>query len=266
MNKAYISALLRTLKLIYIIDYLRFYYQRFKSRKINQSFKKNNPGLVLPPDYIIYESFNCNYEVFYTQSVDTAKWVISFFEKYTELRQKKILDWGCGPARVIRHFPGLLNEGCEFFGTDYNKRSIDWCKKNIPGVQFTLNGIAPPLAYEDSYFDLIYSISVLTHLSAEMHQRWFNELYRVCKQGGIMYLTTQGDAFKTKLTKAEIKRFEAGELVIRSKTKEGHRTFSAFQPEGYMKKLLLGVEILEHVKRKPDNNNIHQDIWIIRKL
>lgn len=244
---------------------MRFYHRRFKNRKINRAFKKNNPEVVLPPDYIIYESFDINYAAYYNQSVDSAKWLISFFKRYIDLKKIRILDWGCGPGRVIRHFPDLINNNCDFFGTDYNKISIDWCKKNIPNVQFSLNKLEPPLEYDDRFFDIIYGLSVLTHLLEKMHYLWFKELCRVIKQGGIIYLTTQGEAFRLKLTLKEIEKFDKGEIVVRSKTKEGHRTFSAFQPERFMYNLFSEVEILEHIKRKPDNKFITQEIWIIKK-
>ena len=266
MNKAYISAFLRKLGLIRLMDRLGFVLQKIKYRRANNAFRKANPDVCLPPDYIIYESFSLNYEAYYNQSKGTAERLTGFFEKHIDLSKVRILDWGCGPGRVIRHFPGLLAEGCGFFATDYNRVSIDWCKEHIPGVQFSVNQLAPPMDYQDGFFDIVYGISVLTHLSEELHHAWFEELCRVCKPGGIMYLTTQGEAFKARLTTPEVARFERGELVVRSKTREGHRTFSAFQPEGFMRKMMQGVEVLEHVSREPEGNYIPQDIWIIKKL
>lgn len=80
-----------------------------------------------------------------------------------------------------------------------------------------------------------------------------------------MYLTTAGKSFLFKLTEKEKIRFNNGELIIRSKTKEGHRTYSAFHPEGFMQKLFSRCQVLEHIERTAKDHNTPQDIWILQK-
>ena len=46
-----------------------------------------------------------------------------------------------------------------------------------------------------------------------------------------MFLTTQGDNFRVKLTDLELNKYNNDELVVRGKVKEGHRTYSAFHPK-----------------------------------
>jgi ubiquinone/menaquinone biosynthesis C-methylase UbiE len=246
-------------------DYLHFVYQKMKNQSSNRSFKLNNPNVVLPPDYMIYESFQMNYDNYYNDSLDTANWLRSYFEKHIQLKNIKILEWGCGPARIIRHLPKLLDSSCEVFGSDYNSKTIDWCRKNIPGVKFSKNNLQPPLEFQNNFFDIIYATSVFTHLSEEMHHAWMNELKRVCKLNGIIFLTTHGNNCKSKLTADELKLFESGKLVVRGNVKEGHRTFAAYQPPQFMRKLFKDVEILEHVTREPKGKYIPQDVWIVRK-
>ncbi|MBK9098924.1 MAG: class I SAM-dependent methyltransferase [bacterium] len=265
MNKTNITTLLRKLRLMHQSDYLNFIFQKFKNRKINQTFKEKNPDVVLPPDYMIYESFQMNYDNYYNDSLDTAKWLIDYFEKHIELKNVKILEWGCGPARIIRHLPNLLDKSCEIYGSDYNSNTIEWCKKYIPGIHFLRNKLEPLLEFQSNFFEVIYATSVFTHLSEEMHHAWMNELKRVCKPNGIIFLTTHGENCKPKLTSEELKIFEAGKLVVRGNVKEGHRTFAAYQPPVFMKSLFKDFEILEHETREPEGNYIPQDIWIVRK-
>ena len=81
-----------------------------------------------------------------------------------------------------------------------------------------------------------------------------------------MYLTTQGDNFKVKLIDAELKKYNDNQLIIRGNVKEGHRTYSAFHPKGFMEKLFYNVTILEHVETRPEKGKwLPQDIWIIKK-
>lgn len=265
MFKSKLTILLRKLRLMHLADRLNFFYQKFKNRKSNKLFKAKNLDVLLPPDYMIYESFRMNYENYYNDSVNTAKWLIDYLEKHIELKKVKILEWGCGPARIIRHLPKLLDSSCEIFGSDYNSKTIEWCQKNIPGIHFSKNNLQPTLEFRNNFFDIIYATSVFTHLSEEMHYAWMNELKRVCKPNGIIFLTTHGVNCRHKLTSEELKIFETGNLVVRGNAKEGHRTFAAYQPPEFMRKLFSEMEILEHVTREPEGNYIPQDVWIVRK-
>lgn len=267
MKKGQISNSLRALRLIFFADYIRFYIEKFKNRKANKNFKLKNPDIKLPPDYLIYESFQLDYQKYYFDSIEAAKSLSEHFKKHIELEGKRILDWGCGPGRIIRHLPDITNHSCEYFGTDYNKNSIDWCSKNLKGIQFNRNTVEAKLPYKDNFMDVIYGISIFTHLSEQKHYDWYNELYRVLKPNGIMYLTTQGDNYKVKLTELELKEYNANQLVVRGNVKEGHRTYSAFHPPAFMHDLFKNVEILEHIERKvAEGMWLPQDIWIIKKV
>jgi SAM-dependent methyltransferase len=266
MIKEKISQLLRRTGLLYSSDKIRFYLELFKNRKINRKFRADNPTIALPPDYLIYESFQINYHKYYTESINAAKWLHDHFANYLNLERKKILDWGCGPGRIIRHLPQIINNDCEYFGTDYNSESIEWCSKNLPGINFQKNSLTPHLPYPNEHFDIIYGISIFTHLSEQMHHDWYFELCRVLKPGGIMLMTTQGDNFKIKLTPYELIKYNSGVIVIRGNVKEGHRTFSAFQPKQFMRKLFSNVEILDHIETIPEKGRwLPQDVWIVKK-
>jgi SAM-dependent methyltransferase len=101
---------------------------------------------------------------------------------------EQILDWGCGCGRVLQHFSGLNNQ---MHGVDINQDGIDWCIKNISS-NFSVSKLDPPLPFEASYFDAIYGVSILTHLSTEDQRRWIEELIRVTRPGGIIVLSYHG--------------------------------------------------------------------------
>lgn len=266
MNRAHLSNLLRKFRLIFFTDQIRYYIEKYKNKKVNDAFKQQYPEIVLPPDYLIYEAFQLNYQKYYWDSRETAEWLKNHFEKHIILKNLNILDWGCGPGRIIRHLPEVIGNDCTYFGTDYNEKTIEWCSKHLQDIQINKNTLAAKLPYKDNFFDVIYGISIFTHLSEQMHFDWYAELYRVLKQGGIMLLTTQGNNFKAKLSDSEVKIFNNNALVVRGKVKEGHRTFSAFQPKGFMLDLFANGEVLEHIELKPGNGKIlPQDVWIVRK-
>jgi ubiquinone/menaquinone biosynthesis C-methylase UbiE len=266
MKKSQVSNFLRQFGLIYLTDKIRFYQQKIANRTLNSEFKANHPEVKLPPDYLMYESFQMNYNKYYNGGLKMAHWLISYIEKHIELKNRSILDWGCGPGRIVRHMPALIGNNCQVYGTDYNSKSIDWCSKNLPQIKFNKNELTAHLPYKSDSMDVIYGISIFTHLSEQMHFDWFNELHRVLKPNGIMLLSMQGDNFKVKLSDAELTDYNQGKLVIRGNVKEGHRTYSAFHPKPFVEKLFSSTDVLEHVVQTSESSDwVPQDLWIVRK-
>lgn len=70
----------------------------------------------------------------------------------------RLLDFGCGSARVLRWFQDVLPQ-TELHGCDVNREAIDWCNANAPFAKFILNEKDPPLPYPSGYFDFIYGVS-----------------------------------------------------------------------------------------------------------
>jgi cyclopropane fatty-acyl-phospholipid synthase-like methyltransferase len=160
--------------------------------------------------------------------------------------------------------PSVMGQDHEFHATDYNLNSINWCKENLKGIHFNHNSLKADLPYADDFFDVIYGISILTHLSEKLHYDWVKELKRILKPDGIMILTTQGDNYKVKLTENELRQYLSGNLIIRARVKEGHRTYSAFHPKSFMHQLFKGTTILAHIESTPDKSKrLPQDIWIV---
>jgi len=265
MKTSILSSILRNTGMIYAFDHLRFQYLLRKNSAKNTAFLKENPAVVLPPDYLMYESFQLDYRKYYVDSRDTANWLCGLLQAHGLPANAAILDWGCGPGRIIRHLPSLLPVTTEFTGTDYNETTVEWCQNKLPGIRFFKNKLSPPLAFEPASFDAIYGISIFTHLSEAMHLAWSQELQRVLKPGGLLLLTAQGNAFAIKLLEHERKEFQKGKLVVRGKVKEGHRTYSAFQPPEYFRNLFKDLDVLEHQERTTDPNTPQQDVWIFRK-
>jgi SAM-dependent methyltransferase len=103
-----------------------------------------------------------------------------------------VLDFGCGSGRVIRHLPGHL-PGARLHGSDVDADAIGWAQHNLPGIQFSVNPYRPPLPFEDDSFDLVYSISVFTHLNEQYQDDWLREIARVVRPGGLALLTVHGE-------------------------------------------------------------------------
>ena len=107
--------------------------------------------------------------------------------------RSNILDFGCGCGRIISWFQDL-HPNSKFYGTDIDSEAITWCQENLSHLgHFSVNEAMPPLPYQDRFFDLLYSISIFTHLPEKMQFAWLKELQRVCKPGAYLLLTVHGE-------------------------------------------------------------------------
>jgi SAM-dependent methyltransferase len=105
----------------------------------------------------------------------------------------EVLDFGCGCGRTLiplfQRLPGL-----KLHGTDIDAEAIAWCKARLEGLAFSANEPRPPLSYRDGCFDLVYAISVFTHLDEDLQNAWLAELHRVLRPGGHLLATVHGEA------------------------------------------------------------------------
>jgi SAM-dependent methyltransferase len=174
-----------------------------------------------------------------------------------------LLDFGCGCGRVIRHWAGL--DRTAVHGADANEHAIAWCRANLPFARFASNGLAPPLGHGDESFDLVYALSVLTHLPEDLQHAWMNELRRLIRPGGFLLLTTHGERYRERLTPAERAAFERGSLVVHWPEGAGTNLCSAFHPPSYVKeRLAAGFDVAEFVPEGAKGNP-HQDLYLLRK-
>ncbi len=266
--KKYLNKFIRRSNLAAAADKLRFYRQYCRNYFANKKFLLSNPGIVLPPPYFLYETYAINYTDYYNDGLQTAAEIVSLLQPYINFKEpgKALLDWGCGPGRVVRHFPGLLQGRHTIYGCDYNPAYIGWCSKNLLDISFVKNELVPPTSFAGDSFDGIYGLSVITHLSAKNHFAWIAELRRILKPGGLLLITCQGSQFKEKLLPEELAIFKNGELLVRDSQQEGHRVFAAFQPKKFMEFLLKDFGVIQFIEGG-EKASIHgkQDTWLVQK-
>lgn len=101
---------------------------------------------------------------------------------------ERVLDFGCGCGRTLIHLKDLAPQA-HFDGTDIDEGAIHWCKQNLQFANFRVGQASPPTDYAPDSFDLIYAISVFTHLDENYQFQWLEELRRITKPGGVLLLT-----------------------------------------------------------------------------
>ena len=149
---------------------------------------------------------------------------------------KRILDFGCGCGRLARHLP--KNTDASIYGVDYNKMLIDWCADNLPGT-YVKNQLNPPLDFPDNHIDIMYLLSVFTHLRIPTQQAWLKEYRRILVPGGFCLITFHDETHKnlkiTNLTATDLARDGFGYFNNHA---EGSNFLSTFQTRAQLAALV----------------------------
>ena len=135
---------------------------------------------------------------------------------------KRVLDFGSGAGRTLRHF-ATEAETAEFWGADIDEPSIAWMQENLsPPFHAWQSTINPPLGLEHGSFDLIYAISVFTHLTDNSIQ-WLLELHRLLKPDGLLIATFMGRWNSEWFAKEPWVEDRVGMNVLASQSRLGQR-------------------------------------------
>ncbi len=163
-------------------------------------------GLAIPPPRLRYRVHGAIgqqgfLDVGRACATDITKLVNRHGREFNSL--ERVLDFGCGCGRTLRFFKDHLSTQ-RLYGTDIDASAITWCKRYLPNLaEWSVNEMQPPTRYVDDTFDLIYAISVFTHIDETAQFAWLGELRRIAKPGGILILTVHGDFYQRRLTEAE---------------------------------------------------------------
>lgn len=226
-------------------------------------------GLPFPPDKLIHAVAGTrDTDWFWQGGQRGAQALTTLLDKRGARlnRFARVLDFGCGCGRVLRHLAGQAAPGA-LHGTDYNPALIRWCQSAFPFARCSVNALAPPLQFPDATFDLVYAFSVLTHLTEPLQHAWMAELLRVTRPGGWVIVSTHGDHYLSILGEADRARYDAGHAVVWSGESEGKNHCAAFHPPAFVRDVLApraGFRVLEFV---PEGalGNPRQDAWLLER-
>jgi len=98
----------------------------------------------------------------------------------------KVLDLGCGNGRFYRLIQQKTND---YVGIDSSEELIAEAERQHPEASFKVAN-ALKLPFLDNFFDKVLSIAVLHHIpSKKFREKFFKEITRVIKPGGLLVLT-----------------------------------------------------------------------------
>jgi SAM-dependent methyltransferase len=100
------------------------------------------------------------------------------------------LDFGCGCGRMARILVDAAGVA-RLSGVDVDAAQIRWARRRLRG-EFAVMRPTPPLDFDAASFDVVYAVSIFTHLDEGEQDRWLDELFRVLRPGGLLIATTHG--------------------------------------------------------------------------
>jgi len=110
-------------------------------------------------------------------------------QKWKDKNIKKILDFGCGLGRHSIYF---AKQGFHVSAFDLSEEATEhlklWAEKENLFIEI-INADMLKLPYDDNTFDAIFAYHVISHTDSVGAKNIINEMSRVLKIGGEIYLT-----------------------------------------------------------------------------
>ena len=117
----------------------------------------------------------------------------------------EVLDFACGPGRVMTQLKGLAPT-CRFHGSDIDAEAIAWAREHLRDVgEFATNAALPPTEFPGERFDVIYSVSLFTHLDEAAQDAWLREMARLLRPGGFFVASVHGRLATGSCSAAELR-------------------------------------------------------------
>lgn len=107
------------------------------------------------------------------------------------LRGRRVLDFGCGAGRILRHLREARLAAC-----DIDAPSVEWIRANMPDVDAFLVTEDPNIPRPGGSYDLVIAASVFTHIGATW-LAWLQEVRRVLDTDGLLFATFLGSGMES---------------------------------------------------------------------
>lgn len=116
---------------------------------------------------------------------------IARYLKNKGLLKGSVLDYGCGAGHLLQQM--VKEDDVDFYGLDFSEDSIAATKKRTPdkaNLKQLLVATTLPSAFGNASFDTITLIETIEHLQDEKLHETLDELYRLLKPNGKLFITT----------------------------------------------------------------------------
>lgn len=119
------------------------------------------------------------------KGIDLHNWKNKMDSMEKRIRNKIVLDAGCGDGEKIDYF---YQRAKEIYGIDINKDDLREAKEKYRREEniHVVNGSVEDIPFDSATFDVVYSCWVIEHLKKP--DIFLDEVYRILKPGGLLIL------------------------------------------------------------------------------
>jgi len=143
----------------------------------------------------------------------------------------RVLDFGCSSGRHLRVLQAWQPE-VEWLGCDPNEAAVGWAGEHLTGIEFFASPQDPPLPLAAGSLDAALAVSVWSHFSAAAAVRWWEEMHRLLRPGGLLVFTIQGLGSVAHYLRTGAVDDEYAARAARSLLGGGHHYIDIFGPTG----------------------------------
>jgi len=182
------------------------------------------------------------------------KWFFEIIEKHRPsfLKNKSILDYGCGHGRITRYITKMLSPE-KLVAADVWGSAVNFCAEQFNSTPFLIsnNNTITKLGLK---YDIIISFSVFSHLPPQSFESNLIELKNSLNDDGILLFTTHGK-YHSDLNKLSLKDgFHYGSLSKQPNHTGGRLSGDEYSfmcvTKEFVEKILdkIGLKLLDHIQ------------------
>ncbi|MBA3030540.1 MAG: class I SAM-dependent methyltransferase [Desulfobacteraceae bacterium] len=128
-----------------------------------------------------------NWDAYYKSNPEKFDdpWLEKYVHLFDPFPAPVILDLGCGNGNNL---PFLIKCSATVYACDYSKEAIHLVSSEFPIVKTSVLDMRTPLPFASEKFEVIVSDLSLHYYSKAMTERIFQELARILKQNGLLFV------------------------------------------------------------------------------
>lgn len=146
---------------------------------------------------IIADSYNRNnyYEKYRRDRTLTVaeEWVLDAFMHDMPEEHPKVLDVGCGDARLYDEY--LYNKGCCITGIDISEEQIKRARKNLPACNFIVQNFLDSTPNYKNLFSGVICMYALFNFIEDDQPKAIQRIYDFLKPGGVALLNVRTEIY-----------------------------------------------------------------------